>query len=462
VVAPRSTAPVCCLLPSNRSVHSLTSLLWLQQPTKPLKVLIADWQIAMYSSETHLPSTDTNMSASSSSIVRAKKRDRVLGASVTAEEGEAAVERRHISSTSSSPQPIRPFSSSGASSSGDEMPLDRWGAYPKRRKHDVVIGINARRHHPPSSPTASPTVRPAPPPAARLTVAVAQFIDRGSIAKNSVEIIQKIGHAAEGGAQVVVFHETATTGYFPHIILNSGRELRDCETHICNACRTHRIGCIVGTPHFSERHGTFRNTVLVVDDKGRRVCRQSKRQLVPTDDWAAPGNDMLLFRIAGTVCCAVICHDIRHPELVRLPVLRGARCVFYCSWETSHNDQPIDLGNEAELAVYRAQVQARAVENGVWIVHANAAANQQDRTHGSHGMSRIVNPLGHVIAEAKPSEETLIVQRLDMKLAKATYAMESSDLGYFLRDWYVSGCAYSNEVTIPPESPRLTPQSPNL
>ena len=120
------------------------------------------------------------------------------------------------------------------------------------------------------------------------------------------------------------------------------------------------------------------NTILVVDEKGRCVCRQSKRQLVPTDDWATPGYEILVFRIAGgTPCCAIICHDVRHPELVRLPVLKGARVVFYCSWETSHDDKPIALDNVEELAVYRAQVQARAVENGVWLVHSNACANMR-------------------------------------------------------------------------------------
>ena len=304
--------------------------------------------------------------------------------------------------------------------------------------------------------------RPNPPPPARLTVAAAQFLDRGSISKNTEEIIKCIKNAATKGAQVVHFHETATTGYFPAVILKSGRELRECESKICAACKANSIACIVGTPHFSERHGTFYNTVLVVDEKGRRVCRQTKRQLVPTDDWASPGQDMLVFRIAGTPCCAIICHDVRHPELVRLPVLQGARVVFYCSWETSANDREIPLDNTNELAVYRAQVQARAVENGVWIVHANAAANLKDRSRGSHGMSRIVDPKGHVVKEASPEAETLLVHKLDMKQSLAKYALKSLDFSFFLREWYISGAAYSNEVAIPPESPRLTPCSPKL
>ena len=47
-------------------------------------------------------------------------------------------------------------------------------------------------------------------------------------------------------------------------------------------------------------------------------------------------------------------------------------------------------------APVRAQIQARAVENGVYIVHANAPAN--DDTTGSHGQSRVIAPDGNLLA----------------------------------------------------------------
>ena len=53
------------------------------------------------------------------------------------------------------------------------------------------------------------------------------------------------------------------------------------------------------------------------------------------------------------------------PFNVRLPVLAGARIVFYLSCEQYHDDLPLpahsDWGKErlqSELAVYRAQAQA--------------------------------------------------------------------------------------------------------
>ena len=161
------------------------------------------------------------------------------------------------------------------------------------------------------------------------------------------------------------------------------------------------------------------------------------------------------FRIAGVECCAVVCHDIRHPELVRLCAIKGAQVLFYISWETNLDDAPIPLDDAQTLSVYRAQVQARAVENHIYVVHANAAACTADRDLGSHGMSRIVSPTGHILAEACPDKEELLVHRLTLTEAHRAHALESLRDSYFLKDWYISGVRSLFEATIPPESPHI-------
>ena len=37
----------------------------------------------------------------------------------------------------------------------------------------------------------------------------------------------------------------------------------------------------------------------------------------------APGNALALFRVGGVDCTAILCHERRYPELVRLPVMLG-------------------------------------------------------------------------------------------------------------------------------------------
>ena len=142
------------------------------------------------------------------------------------------------------------------------------------------------------------------------------------------------------------------------------------------------------------------------------IERYHKVQLAET--WPAEGDHLSVFPIDGVRCSIIICHDERYPELVRLPVLAGARVIFYISHESG-------IRSEQKIDPYRAQIQARAVENTVYVVHANAPANN-DLT-GSHGQSRIVAPDGRIIHEASMFEEEVVTATLD--LSRATGGMRA-------------------------------------
>jgi omega-amidase len=328
---------------------------------------------------------------------------------------------------------------------------------------DRIISSSSSTSSSSSSSSVGPPLRDslqiAIPARRSLTVAVGQFVSRSTVAENTAVIISFIERASKAGAQVVSFHETATTGYSAETITmkDSHARLQECERAICSACRKNSIACVVGTAHFSERHGNINNTALVVDDRGRCVCRQSKIHLVSDDHWCVPGNQMCTFSLAGVECCAIICHDIRHPELVRLASIKGAQVVFYISWELNLDDTPIPLKDTETLSVYQAQVQARAVENNVWLIHANAAANANNRQLGSHGMSKIIAPTGHVKCAANCLEEKLLVHKLNLQKSTRLHALESMRSSYFLRDWYYSGVHKIIDATMPPESPIFGP-----
>ena len=112
----------------------------------------------------------------------------------------------------------------------------------------------------------------------------------------------------------------------------------------------------------------------------------------------------------------IICHDNRYPELCRLPVLAGARIIFYLSHECN-------LSKRSKLGPCRAQVQARAVENGVFVVHANAPSD--GGTCGSHGETRIVGPDGNILLEASQRDEEILIADLDLRLATRGFALNS-------------------------------------
>ena len=114
---------------------------------------------------------------------------------------------------------------------------------------------------------------------------------------------------------------------------------------------------------------------------------------------------------------------------MRLPVLAGARVIFYISHES-------DLRSERKLDPYRAQIQARAVENIVYVVHANAPANHD--TTGSHGQSRIIAPDGNIVQEGPIFGEDVVIATLAVREASGGNARKSLERGPF-QGWWREG-----------------------
>ena len=285
----------------------------------------------------------------------------------------------------------------------------------------------------------------------RLVVATAQLKPSQRLPDTVGAICGRIRDAAAAGAQVLVVPEMATTGYDEAAILRATPAQLDAAEHeVRAACRSHGVAAVVGTL-FRDASGRAFNSALVVGRNGSVAGHQHKMQLVPTDDgWCQAGNQLNLFHICGVPCAIIICHDKRFPELVRLPVLAGARCIFYLSAETWHDDLPLPAPREpawssarleAEIGVYRAQTQARAVENRVWLVKANTAGCTEDARQGSHGMSSITDPFGRVRVEASTHGEEMLTYELDTAEADALYANKSLLPEYALSSWWRDGLA---------------------
>lgn len=263
-------------------------------------------------------------------------------------------------------------------------------------------------------------------PPRSLKVAAVQLRSTRGIDQNADRIIAHLRELSSQGVRVAAFPECALTGYFEDEATASTPEaLADAERRIAGACREFDIYAIVGTPY---REGeTLYNSSVVIDPSGVVIERYHKVQLA--EPWPTPGDHLSVFPVDGIPCTLIICHDERYPELVRLPVLAGARIVFYLSHESG-------IRQEAKIGPYRAQIQARAVENTVFVVHANAPSN--DDLSGSHGQSRIIAPDGSIVVEASMFDEEAVTASLDLPLASASNALRSLSRGP-LADWWREG-----------------------
>jgi omega-amidase len=258
-----------------------------------------------------------------------------------------------------------------------------------------------------------------------LGIAAAQLKFRPTLPENVALIHRFIAEAAGQGSDAVLFPECALTGYNVDFRKLARDEVEDALNAVASAAKAHQCNVLIGAPTFAR--GRWFNSLLVFDRRGRETFRYHKIHLTPRDaEFFAPGNAVALFHIDGVPCTAIICHERRFPELVRLPVMMGAQIVF-------HPNAGLDA-----LALSRTKrggrdgIAVRAFENRIFYVFANSVGPQGGGLW-SAGDSKIVAPDARVLALANNRDETLIGARLNLSLAGRKYAREAMVQPAFLR-----------------------------
>jgi predicted amidohydrolase len=242
----------------------------------------------------------------------------------------------------------------------------------------------------------------------------------------NLELIRRfIAEAARAGSDVVLFPECALTGYNVDFHQLARVATENALKAVAQAARAHRCNVLLGSPTCTR--GRWFNSLLVFDRQGRETFRYHKIHLTPRDaEVFTPGDAVALFRLDGVPCTAIICHERRYPELVRLPVMMGAQIVF-------HPNAGLDA-----LAVSRAKrggrdgIAVRAFENQVFYVFANSVGPQGGGLW-SAGDAKIVAPDSRVLARANNCDEMLIQARLDLSQAGRKYALDALRQPSFLR-----------------------------
>ncbi len=258
-----------------------------------------------------------------------------------------------------------------------------------------------------------------------LQIAAVQLRFRRTLPEN-VELIRRfISEAARAGSDVVLFPECALTGYPVDFERLPRGEVEQGLKAVSEAAKAHRCHVLMGSPTLARRQRF--NSLLVFDRLGRETFRYHKIHLTPRDaEYFTPGNAVAFFRIDGVPCTAILCHERRFPELIRLPVMMGAQIVF-------HPNAGLDA-----LAVSKTKrggrdgIAVRAFENQVFYVFANSVGPQGDGMW-SAGDSKIVAPGSQVLALANNRDEMLIHARLDLAQAGRQYAREALQEPRFLR-----------------------------
>jgi predicted amidohydrolase len=234
-----------------------------------------------------------------------------------------------------------------------------------------------------------------------LRVAACQILNYPDVEKSTKKIMHWIETAAKDGVDVIAFPEACLCGYAGNEYWKTARpaDFEKAEGLVIEASKRLNIAVVLGTVHW--------------------------------ESWPVPGKILPVYKLAGVKSCFIICHDVRYPELVRLPAVAGAQICYFCSHESG-------LKHEHKLSAYRAMPIARATENSIFCVMANAPADPKT-LRGSHGNSKIIHPDGNVLVEAGYFKERLVTANINVSDASRSIARRSAKDNTILKQWLNEG-----------------------
>ncbi|UJF36134.1 carbon-nitrogen family hydrolase [Paenibacillus hexagrammi] len=212
--------------------------------------------------------------------------------------------------------------------------------------------------------------------------------------------LEKMLHEAvieEVRPDVIVIPEMWNTGY----ALDRIHELADddgvrTKQFLSDFAKEHKVN-IIGGSIADKREERIYNTIYAFDRQGQCMAEYSKIhlfRLMDEEKYLHSGDALGRFELEGVPAGAMICYDIRFPELSRKLALEGAQILFVPA-EWPH----------PRLHHWRTLLMARAIENQMYVVSCNRVGTSGTTSFFGHSM--IINPWGEVIVEGDETESIL-------------------------------------------------------
>jgi predicted amidohydrolase len=276
-----------------------------------------------------------------------------------------------------------------------------------------------------------------------IKIATAQFENRNNDKAYNLGIIRALAAEAKAqDAQAIAFHECSITGYsfarhLDKAQLTAVAELiPDGESVQALITIARELDIVILAGLFEKTpDGTLYKAYVCVDKTGLLA---KYRKLHPfINPHLTPGDSFAVFDLLGWKCGILICYDNNIIENVRATTLLGADIIFMphvtmCTpsprpgagfvdprlW-TAREEDPTTLRAEFDGLKGRSWLMkwlpARAYDNGVYVVFANAIGMDDDQL--KNGSSMIIDPFGDVITECRKLGDdfamaTLIPQKL--------------------------------------------------
>ena len=220
----------------------------------------------------------------------------------------------------------------------------------------------------------------------------------GDIDTNVSRVTGALHQLASDNVQIAVFPECCIAGYCIDSdeqktligIQRDSAELLAIQSTVDSTGVTAIFG-------FSEHcNGKYYNTAALFQQNEKpQYYRKTHLPELGYDKFVAPGQELPIFETKHGRLAILICFDIRFPEPARVMALKGADAVFL----------PTNWPNGADVSADFIAI-ARAAENKIYVVTCNRVGTE--RGFGFIGKSKIISPMGVVLASAGNGEEIIV------------------------------------------------------
>jgi len=236
-----------------------------------------------------------------------------------------------------------------------------------------------------------------------INAAAIQFnIKQGDVDANLAYVRAALKRVADQGVQLVLLPEMWSSGFAYKNLNELALRTEGIVEELLELSSQLKLVICGSMP---EPNGDKVFNAAYVMDNGRLAGVYRKLHLfslLGEDKAFSGGNQWLLADTSLGKLGVIICYDLRFPELSRRLALEGAQVLCVpAQWPKPRQEH------------WRTLLRARAIENQLFVVSANACGLVGKLDF--FGMSMIINPKGEVLAEAD-EEEREIVAELDMQV----------------------------------------------
>jgi len=260
------------------------------------------------------------------------------------------------------------------------------------------------------------------------TAAIVQFApDKGKVSKNLDRMAENILQAVAEGAELIVFPETAPTGYFLEgavvELAMTGQKLAAEFAHRLSGKITRKISIVTG--FYESLGGNLYNSAAYLDanSDGISIVKTYQKFFLPTygvfdeERFVSRGKDLGLIETDWCTGALLICEDVWHSVLPTLCAVGGATMMIVPSASPARGFQGPTVENADR---YERLVRGISEEHGTYVILAQLVGFEGGK--GFVGGSLITDPFGQVLVKGPIGEEALLLATLDMDLVQIARA----------------------------------------